>query len=123
MNTEIIDLMVDVVGVYTNTRPATGPLTDVGPHADVFLLSKEDTYGHEIIAITDGGRSKIGMGAFDYEDIPIKYVKWFNHRTKHRGAVQQDASLIIKDKTWSFSHKKATAFWETKIKEGFKRVR
>ena len=87
-----------------------GP-TLYGP-PDVFLLEREKEFkfgnGKELIAITDGGKNKFGK--------PIKCVRYFNYYLGNNKCKPND-------RTYTYSHEKATEMWKAKIGEGFKRVK
>ena len=79
---------------------------------EVFLLEREREFkfgnGKELIAITDGGKNKFGK--------PIKCVRYFNYYLGNNKCKPND-------RTYTYSHEKATEMWKAKIGEGFKRVK
>ena len=106
LNADTVMCMEYAVSRYTKVIPESlnAPYGD-GVLGTVFILSmaKEYKYGHgaELIAIADGGKNQW--------DKPVKYVRFFAH-------------YAATDKTYTFSHDKAKEMWESKIKEGYKRV-
>jgi hypothetical protein len=117
LNADTVMCMEYAVSRYTKVIPESlnAPYGD-GVLSTVFILSmaKEYKYGHgaELIAIADGGKNQW--------DKPVKYVRFF----AHYAATDKMPSGTLKpnDKTYTFSHEKAKEMWETKIKEGYKRV-
>ena len=79
---------------------------------EVFLLEREREFkfgnGKELIAITDGGKNKFGK--------PIKCVRYFNYYLGNNKCKPND-------RTYTYSHEKASEMWKAKIGEGFKRVK
>ena len=80
--------------------------------SEVFLLEREREFkfgnGKELIAITDGGKNKFGK--------PIKCVRYFNYYLGNNKCKPND-------RTYTYSHEKASEMWKAKIGEGFKRVK
>lgn len=79
---------------------------------DVFLLEREKDFkfgsGKELIAVIDGGKNKFGK--------PIKCVRYFNYYLGNNKCKPND-------RTYTYSHEKASEMWKAKIGEGFKRVK
>jgi|TARA_R100001244_G_scaffold119746_1_gene89329 hypothetical protein len=122
LNDNTISLMNYVVAMYTDTVEDSYVDTATYPEdmlSTVYLLSKDKEFkygdGKEIIAIADGGKNQW--------DKPVKYVRFFYlfapSDKKPKGTVKSSNG----EKTYTFSHEKAKEMWETKIKEGFKRVK
>tara|TARA_R110000744_G_scaffold151250_1_gene264675 strand:- start:158 stop:676 length:519 start_codon:yes stop_codon:yes gene_type:complete len=117
LNADTVMCMEYAVSRYTKVIPESlnAPYGD-GVLSTVYILSmaKEYKYGHgaELIAIADGGKNQW--------DKPVKYVRFF----AHYAATDKMPSGTLKpnDKTYTFSHEKAKEMWESKIKEGYKRV-
>ena len=87
-----------------------GPTITAAP--EVFLLERERDFkfgsGKELIAVTDGGKNKFGK--------PIKCVRYFNYYLGNNKCKPND-------RTYTYSHEKASEMWKAKIGEGFKRVK
>ena len=122
LNDNTISLMNYIVAKYAGT--VLTDYIDVATYSEeimstVYILSrpKEFKYGHgeELIATADGGKNQW--------DKPVKYVRYFNFfaatEKNPKGTVKPSGS----GKTFTFSHEKAKEMWETKIKEGYKRVK
>jgi len=123
LNQDTISLLTYAVARYTDTVEDTVLAEDGAMwYSDaaldtVYILSiaKEFKYGngYELVAITDGGKNQWNK--------PVKYVKYFYQFAANdknpKGTVKAN------DKTYTFSHEKAKEMWETKIKEGYKRVK
>jgi len=123
LNQDTISLLSYAVARYTDTVEETELAEDGATwYSDaaldtVYILSvaKEFKYGHghELVAVTDGGKNKW--------DKPVKYVKFFYQYAPTDNRIK--GSVKANDKTYTFSHEKAKEMWETKIKEGYKRVK
>jgi len=120
LNNKTIELMAYAVGRHAGTVEQDGPDTwysdaEVGT---VYILSKAKEFkygnGHELIAITDGGKNQW--------DKPVKYVKYFNH-FQSTNTTAKNGVLKATDKVYTFSHDKAKEMWNTKVQEGFERVK
>ena len=106
--------LVDTHGVCNGLEPylvkEEGPTITEMP--DVFLLEREREFkfgtGKELIAIMDGGKNKFGK--------PIKCVRYFNYYLGNNKCKPND-------RTYTYSHEKASEMWKAKIGEGFKRVK
>jgi len=121
LNADTVMCMEYAVSRYTKVIPESlnAPYGDAAL-GTVFILSmvtaKEYKYGPgaELIAIADGGKNQW--------DKPVKYVRFFNFFA----ATEKNPKGTVKpsngEKTYTFSHEKAKEMWETKIKEGYKRV-
>ena len=123
LNQDTISLLQYAVARYTDTVEETVLAEDGATwYSDaaldtVYILSiaKEFKYGngHELVAVTDGGKNQW--------DKPVKYVKFFYQYAPTDNRIK--GSVKANDKTYTFSHEKAKEMWETKIKEGYKRVK
>ena len=123
LNQDPVSLLQYAVARYTDTVEETVLAEDGATwYSDaaldtVFILSmaKEFKYGngHELVAIADGGKNQW--------DKPVKYVKFFYQYAPTDNRIK--GSVKANDKTYTFSHEKAKEMWETKIKEGYKRVK
>ena len=123
LNQATISLLQYAVARYTDTVEETVLAEDGATwYSDaaldtVYILSiaKEFKYGHghELVAVTDGGKNQW--------DKPVKYVKFFYQYAPTDNRIK--GSVKANDKTYTFSHEKAKEMWETKIKEGYKRVK
>jgi hypothetical protein len=117
LNADTVMCMEYAVSRYTKVIPESlnAPYGD-GVLGTVFILSmaKEYKYGHgaELIAIADGGKNQW--------DKPVKYVRFFAHYAATDK--MPNGTLKPNEKTYTFSHEKAKEMWESKIKEGYKRV-
>ena len=117
LNQDTVKCMEYAVSRYTKVIPESlnAPYGD-GVLGTVFILSmaKEYKYGNgrELVAIADGGKNQW--------DKPVKYVRFFTHYAATDK--MPNGTLKPADKTYTFSHEKAKEMWETKIKEGYKRV-
>ena len=106
--------LVEIHGVCNGLEPylvkEEGPTITEMP--DVFLLEREREFkfgtGKELIAIMDGGKNKFGK--------PIKCVRYFNYYLGNNKCKPND-------RTYTYSHEKASEMWKAKIGEGFKRVK
>jgi len=120
LNNKTIELMAYAVGRYANTVEQAGPDTwySDAEVATVYILSKAKEFkygnGHELIAVTDGGKNQW--------DKPVKYVKFFNH-FKSTNTAAKNGVVKTNDKVYTFSHDKAKEMWNTKVQEGFERVK
>ena len=122
LNDNTISLMNYIVAKYAGT--VLTDYIDVATYSEeimstVYILSrpKEFKYGNgeELIVIADGGKNQW--------DKPVKYVRFFNFFAATENNPKGTVKPSNGEKTYTFSHEKAKEMWETKIKEGFKRVK
>ena len=123
LNQDTISLLQYAVARYTDTVEETVLAEDGATgYSDaaldtVYILSiaKEFKYGNgnELVAVTEGGKNQW--------DKPVKYVKFFYQYAPTDNRIK--GSVKANDKTYTFSHEKAKEMGETKIKEGYKRVK
>jgi hypothetical protein len=117
LNADTVMCMEYAVSRYTKVIPESlnAPYGD-GVLGTVFILSMAKEYKLQnktaLIAIADGGKNQW--------DKPVKYVKFFDHYAATDK--MPNGTLKPNEKTYTFSHEKAKEMWETKIKEGYKRV-
>lgn len=124
LNNKTIELMAYAVGRHAGTVEQDGLHRQGDTYysdeevATVYILSKAKEFkygnGHELIAVTDGGKNQW--------DKPVKYVKFFNH-FKSTNTAAKNGVVKTNDKVYTFSHDKAKEMWNTKVQEGFERVR
>jgi len=119
LNQDTISLLTYAVARHTDTVEGEDGAPQYSDEAldTVYILSiaKEFKYGngHELVAVTDGGKNQWNK--------PVKYVKYFYHFA----ATDKNPKGTVKanDKTYTFSHEKAKEMWNTKVQEGFERVK